>query len=131
MSLFFFPVFLSFSSPPLFPFSPLEKKKERRTILGRVLDPRHQHRPLRALGAVELEHLLEREVADDVGVEHEEGVVAAVALGGEDRAREAEGARGAHGLVLLGAGDLDAELRLPLLEEVHHDLKRKEEEVFF
>ena len=49
---------------------------------------------------MELHELGEREVADDIGVEHEEGLV----VGGEDRLGQLDGPGGPQGLVLGGGG---------------------------
>jgi hypothetical protein len=74
---------------------------------------------LGAVLLVEVDHLAQGVLADDVGVEDEEGFAGAVVqlLPGQ-----CERACGAHGLRLLRARDLDAQALLEVPQEVHHHL---------
>eukprot|EP00187_Rhodella_violacea_P011286 CAMPEP_0174913216 /NCGR_PEP_ID=MMETSP0167-20121228/80192_1 /TAXON_ID=38298 /ORGANISM="Rhodella maculata, Strain CCMP736" /LENGTH=368 /DNA_ID=CAMNT_0016157927 /DNA_START=415 /DNA_END=1521 /DNA_ORIENTATION=- len=86
--------------------------------LGGVLDLGHENRGLCVPRAVKREHLLERIIACDVGIQHEERLaVVEVILGELNRAR------GAHGLGLAAGGDLDAEPLLLALQKLFHDLR--------
>ena len=62
--------------------------------------------PLLGVGLVKLDHLLEGEVADDVRVEHEEGLLVRC----EHVAGERERTRSAQGLGLLGDVDIQSKL---------------------
>ena len=86
-----------------------EEKREGESLLGRIEGDVRKHTnksPLLGVGLVKLDHLLEGEVADDVRVEHEEGLLVRC----EHVAGEREGACGAQGLGLLGDVDLHPKL---------------------
>lgn len=74
------------------------KKKDRKT---------HNNGALLAVIAVELRHLLEGKVANDVRVEHEERLVR---VRHKLRLCEPQGPRGAQGLALDRVGDGDTQL---------------------
>lgn len=87
-------------------------------VLGGLLDLGHHNSALVAVGLVEGGEVGEGVVADDVGVEDEEGGVVLA----QDGLGELEGAGGAEGLGLDGEGDLDVEHLLVLGEVLLHDL---------
>lgn len=80
------------------------------TVLGRLLDLGDDNGALIAVGLVELEELLEGIVADDVGVEDEEGRV----ILAEDALSKLEGAGGVEGLRLNGELNVDVVFLLVL-----------------
>jgi len=81
------------------------------TVFGRFFDFGDDDGAFVAVGFVEGEQLLEGVVADDVGVEDEEGGV----VFAEDLLGELEGAGGAEGFGLDGEGDFDVEFGFVLL----------------
>ena len=76
------------------------------TVLGRLLNLGNNNSTLIAVGPVEVDKLLEREFASDIGVQDEEGLV----ILSQDFLGELQRAGGAKGLGLKGEVDLDTKL---------------------
>mmetsp|Transcript_21690 Transcript_21690/g.55225 ORF Transcript_21690/g.55225 Transcript_21690/m.55225 type:complete len:404 (+) Transcript_21690:483-1694(+) len=89
-------------------------------VLGGVVHLGHQDGGLRVACDVEVQHLLQRVLADHVTVEHKEGLALPII---QQVACKCQGASSAHGLLLLGAYNLDTKLLLPLVDEVVHHLR--------
>jgi len=86
------------------------------TILGRVFDRGDENGALTLVRLVEVEHLRQGELAGDIRVEHEEGLVVLH----EEVTSKTKGTSGTKGLILNGEGNLNLELLLNVILEVNH-----------
>jgi len=91
------------------------------TILGGVLDGGDHDGTLTTVALVELDHLIKRIVANDVGVEHEEEARRVVSK--DEVLGKADGTGGTKRLALERASNLDIVLLLEDFEFLHHDLR--------